>query len=165
MASMFSWQSSVSLCPASFCTLRPNLPVFLGISWLPTFAFQPLVMKRTPFFGLVLEDIVSLHRTSQIQLLWHQCLGHRLGFLGCWVVCLGNGLRSFFHFEVAPMWGSFVYDEGYSISSKGFLPTVVDIVGIWTKFTHSHSLIHWFLRCQCSLLPSFAWPCPVYPDS
>ena len=46
------------------------------------------------------------------------------------MVCLGNGLRSFFHFEVAPMWGSFVYDEGYSISSKGFLPTVVDIVGI-----------------------------------
>ena len=25
--------------------------------------------------------------------------------------------------------------------------------------------IHWFLRCQCSLLPSPAWPCPTYPDS
>ena len=50
------------------------------------------------------------------------------------MVCLGNGLRSFFHFEVAPMWGSFVYDEGYSISSKGFLPTVVDIVGICDQY-------------------------------
>ena len=34
------WQDSISLCPASFCTPRPNLPVTPGISWLPTFAFQ-----------------------------------------------------------------------------------------------------------------------------
>ena len=27
--------------------------------------------------------------------------------------------------------------EGYSISSKGFLPAVVDIMAIWIKFTHS----------------------------
>ena len=27
--------------------------------------------------------------------------------------------------------------EGYSISSKGFLPTVVDIIFFWIKFTHS----------------------------
>ena len=32
MTSVFSWQNSVSLCPASFCTSRPNLPVILGIS-------------------------------------------------------------------------------------------------------------------------------------
>jgi len=48
----FSWQNSVSLCPASFCTPKPNLPVTPGISWLPTFAFQSLMMKRTPFFGV-----------------------------------------------------------------------------------------------------------------
>ena len=35
----FSWQNSVSLCPALFCTPRPNLPTTPGISWLPTFAF------------------------------------------------------------------------------------------------------------------------------
>ena len=33
----FSWQNFVSLCPASFCTPRPNLPVTPGISWLPNF--------------------------------------------------------------------------------------------------------------------------------
>ena len=33
---------------------------------------------------------------------------------------------------------SFVDYEGYSIYSKGFLPTVVDIMVIWIKFTHSH---------------------------
>ena len=36
----FFWQSSVSLCPFSFCTPKPNLPVTPGVSWLPTFACQ-----------------------------------------------------------------------------------------------------------------------------
>ena len=27
--------------------------------------------------------------------------------------------------------------DGYSISSKGFLPTIIDIMVIWVKFTHS----------------------------
>ena len=40
MTSAFSWQISISLSPGSFCTPRPNLPVTLGISWCPTFAFQ-----------------------------------------------------------------------------------------------------------------------------
>ena len=50
--SVFSWQNSISLCPASFCTPRPNLPVTPGVSWLPTFAFQSPVMKRTSFLGV-----------------------------------------------------------------------------------------------------------------
>ena len=29
MTSVFSWQNSISFCPASFCTPRPNLPVSL----------------------------------------------------------------------------------------------------------------------------------------
>ena len=32
---------------------------------------------------------------------------------------------------------SFVDYDGYSISSRGFLPTVVDIMVISVKFTHS----------------------------
>ena len=40
---------TVSLCPASFCTPRPNLPVTPGVSWLPTFVFQSPIMKRTSF--------------------------------------------------------------------------------------------------------------------
>ena len=43
MTSAFSWQNSISLCPASFHIPRPNLPVTPGVSWLPTFAF-----KNTP---------------------------------------------------------------------------------------------------------------------
>ena len=50
-------QNSILLCPASFCTPRPNLPVTPGVSWLPTFAFQSPIMKRT-------SDLVSI--TSHI---------------------------------------------------------------------------------------------------
>ena len=32
---------------------------------------------------------------------------------------------------------SFVDYDGYSVSSKGFFPTLVDIIAIWVKFTHS----------------------------
>ena len=43
-------------------------------------------------------------------------------------------------FEIAPKYcilDSFVDYEDWSISSKGFLPTVVDIMVILVKFTHS----------------------------
>jgi len=33
----FPGQNSISHCPASFCTPRPNLPVTPGVSLLPTF--------------------------------------------------------------------------------------------------------------------------------
>ena len=66
----------------------------------------------------------------------------------------------------------FIDHEGYSIAAKGFLPTVVDTIIIWIKFAlciNGHScplsLVHWFLRCWCSLLLYPAWPCPVYLDS
>ena len=45
-------------------------------------------------------------------------------------------------FENAPKYcisAYFVDYEGYSISSNEILPTVVDIMVIWVKFTHSHS--------------------------
>ena len=36
---------------ASFYTPRPNLPVTPRVSWLPTFAFQSPIMKRTSLLG------------------------------------------------------------------------------------------------------------------
>ena len=42
----------ISLCHASFCTPRPNLPVTPGISCLPTFAFQSPIIKRASFLGV-----------------------------------------------------------------------------------------------------------------
>ena len=91
------WQNSISLCPASLHIPRSNLPVTPGISWLPTFAFQSPIMKRT-FLGGILKGFVGLHRTIQLQLLQHYCLGHRLGLQWYWMVYLGNEQRSFCHF-------------------------------------------------------------------
>ena len=81
MTSAFSWQNSVSLCPDSFCTPRPNLPVIPSISRLPTFAFLSPLMKGHLFLVLVLEGLIGLHRTIQLLLLQHYYLGHKLGLL------------------------------------------------------------------------------------
>ena len=67
-------------------------------------------------------------------------MGHRLGLLWYWVICLGNKQRSFCHiWDCIQIYilDSFVDSEGYFISSVGFLPTVVDIMVILVKFTHS----------------------------
>ena len=69
MTSAFSWQNFICLCPASFRIPRPNLPVTLGVSWLPTFAFQSPIMKRASFLGVSTKGLVGLHRTVQLQLL------------------------------------------------------------------------------------------------
>ena len=98
MTSALSWQNSISLFPASFHIPRPNLPVTPGVSWLPTFAFQSPIMKRTTFLVLVLKGLVGFHKTIQLQLLQHYWLGHRLGLPWYWMVCLGNEQRSFCHF-------------------------------------------------------------------
>ena len=81
MTSAFSWQNSISLCPASFRIPRPNLPVTPGVSSLPTFAFQSPIMKGHLFWVLVLKGLVGLRRTVQLQLLQRYWLGHRLGLL------------------------------------------------------------------------------------
>ena len=56
--------------------------------------FNPLWWIGHLFWVLVLGGLVGLHRTIQLQLIQHQWLGHRLGLLWCWMVCLGNELRS-----------------------------------------------------------------------
>ena len=136
MTSAFPWLNSVSLWPASFHTSRPNLPVTSCISWLPTFAFQSHIMKRTSFFWvLILEGLVGFRRTVQLQFLQHYRSGHRLGLLWLWIVCLGN--RSFCHFLDASTYcisDSFADYDGYSISSKGFLPTVEKQWKQWETF-------------------------------
>ena len=141
MTSAFSWQISVSLCSASFCIPRPNLPVIIGISWPPAFSFQSPMMKKRSFLVSVLEGIVDLYRTIQLQLHQHYWLGHRLRLLWYWLVCLWNEQRSFCHFEIAPKYCGFLlfcwlWCQLHSF--KVLLPTIVDIMVIWIKFTHSN---------------------------
>ena len=80
---------------------------------------------------LVLEGHVDLHRTIQFQLL--SITGWGIGLDYCdieWFALEMNRDHSVV-FEIASkccISGSFADYEVYSISSKGFLPTVVDIM-------------------------------------
>ena len=59
---------------------------------------RPLWCKGHLLRVLVLEVLIGLHRTIQLELLQHYWLGHRLGLLWYWMVLLGNELRAFCHF-------------------------------------------------------------------
>ena len=47
---------------------------------------------------LVLEGLIVIHRTVQLQLLQHYWSEHRLGLLWYWMVCLGNEQGLLCHF-------------------------------------------------------------------
>ena len=82
---------------------------------------------------LILENLVDLHRTVQLQLLQHYLLGHRLGLLNIKYFALEMNIGLPVIFEIAFRYcisGSFVDYDGYYISFKGFLPTVVDTMVI-----------------------------------
>ena len=189
--SVFSWQNSLSLCPASFFTLKPNLSVTPSISFFLHLHSNPLWWKGHLFLVCVLEVLIGLHvcvcmvsRFSHVWLFatlrtialqaplsvgfsrWEYWSGlpcippgivftepFNLCFFGSsgWgidldycdiMVCLGNKKKSFCHFEITSKYwllDSFVDREGYSISSKRFLSTIVDLMVIWIKFSHSRS--------------------------
>ena len=80
-----------------------------------------------------LGGLVGLHRTAQLQLLQHYWSGHRLGYRDIEWFALEMKRDHSVIFETASKYcisDSFVDYDGYSISSKGFLPTVVDIMVI-----------------------------------
>ena len=82
---------------------------------------------------LVLEGLVDFHRTVQLQLLQHFWLRHRLGLLDTEWLALEMNRNHSVIFEISSKYSisdSFVDHDGYSISSKGFLSTVVDIMVI-----------------------------------
>ena len=89
---------------------------------------------------LVLKGLVGLHRTVQLQLLQHTGWGIDLDYCDIeWFALEMNKDHSVI-FEIASKYcilNYFVDHDGYSISSKGFLPAVVDIMVILIKFTHS----------------------------
>ena len=82
---------------------------------------------------LVLEDLVGLHRTVQLQPLQCYWLRHRVGLPDIEWFALETKRDHSVIFEIASRYcilDSFVDYDGYSISSKGFLPIVVDIMVI-----------------------------------
>ena len=82
---------------------------------------------------LVLEGLVGIHRTIQLQLLQHYWSGHNRDYHDIeWFAMEMNRDHSVI-FETASKYcisDSFVDHEAYSISSEGFLSAVVDIMVI-----------------------------------
>ena len=75
---------------------------------------------------LALKNLVGLHRTIQLQLLQHYWSGHRLGYIKWFALEANRDLSVVF--EMTSKYcisDSFVDYDGYSISSMGFLPTLV----------------------------------------
>ena len=126
---------------ASFCTQRLNLLVTPGISWFPTFAFWSPMMKRTSFLGISSRRSC---RSSEnpFNFCFFSITGHGIDLDYCDIelFALETNRDHSVIFEIAPKYcilDSFVGYDGYSISSKGFLPTVIDIMVIWVKLSHS----------------------------
>ena len=94
------------------------VPVFLDFLLLHS---SPLYWKGHLFWVLVLEDLVGIHWSVQLQLLQHYWSGHRLGILWYWMVCLEMYRDHSVIFEITPKYcisDSFVDYDAYSISSK-----------------------------------------------
>ena len=82
---------------------------------------------------LVLESLIGLHRTIQLQLLQHYGWDIDLDYCDIeWFALEMNRDHSVIFETVSKYYisDSFVDYDGYSISSKGFLPAVVDIMVI-----------------------------------
>ena len=82
---------------------------------------------------LVLKRLVGLHRTVQLQLLQCYWLGIDLDYSDIEWFALEMNRDHSIVFEIASKYcisDSFVDYDGYSISSEGFLPIVVDIMVI-----------------------------------
>ena len=110
MTKAFSWQNSISLCPALFCTPRPNLPVTPGVSCLPTFAFQSPIMQVKNIRIILLcwlrqQQETNIHSAKT----YYNCgLLEYIHFfsLSAYIFCLGfwNGLNQILksHREIVP---------------------------------------------------------------
>ena len=82
---------------------------------------------------LVLKGLVGLHRTVQLQLLSVTRWGIDLDYHNIEWFALEMNRDHSVVFEIASKYcisDSFVDHDGYSISSEGFLPTVVEIMVI-----------------------------------
>ena len=124
MTSVFSWQNSISLCPASFCTSRPNFPVTSRCFLNSYFCIPVPSHKKDNLLGvLVLEGLVGLHRT--IHFSFFSVIGWGIDLDYCdikWFALETNSDYSVV-FEIAPkncILDFFVDYESDSLSSKGF---------------------------------------------
>ena len=137
------------------------LQVFLDLLLLYS---SPYNEKGIFFWVLFLEGLVSLHRTVQLQTSSNNAsskyywLGHRFGLLCYWIVCLGNEQRLFCHFWYCTQ----VLHFRLFLLTKMATPFLLRILAHSSRYNGYLIQIHpfqsilvcWFLKCQCSVLPS-----------
>ena len=101
---------------------------------------SPLWWKGHLVLVLVPEGLLGLHRTINFSFFSISLWGIDLNYSAI-DICLGNEPRLFCHFWDCTKFcilDSFLDYEGYSTSSKVFLPTVVDMA-FWMKFACTHT--------------------------
>ena len=133
MISVFSWQNSVSLCSASFCTQRPIVSVIPGIFLTSYFCIPFPSDEKDMFFLVLVLGLVSLHRTIQLQILSISGWSIDLDYYNIEWFALEMNRDHSVASEISSNYcilDSLVDYDGYTISSKGFLPTVVEIMVI-----------------------------------
>ena len=137
MTRAFSWQNSISLCPATFCTPKAKFACYSRCFLTSYFCIPVPYNEKGIFFW------------CQFQKIW-QVFIEPFSFFGIsgWCIDLDYyDIEQFaletsrdysVVFETAPKYCMLdsVDNEGYSISSKGFLPTVISIMVISIKFNH-----------------------------
>ena len=81
---------------------------------------------------LVLRGLVGLHRTIQLQLLQHYWSGQDLDYcdIEWFALEMSRDHSVTLRLHPSTAFWTLADHDGYSISSKGFLPTVVDIMVI-----------------------------------
>ena len=122
-----------SIFQGQICLL---LQVFLDFLLLHS---SPLWWKGHLFGVLILEGLVGLHRTVQLQLLQHYWSGQT------WITVILNGLPwkwtviilSFLRLPPTTAFQTLLLTRRATPFLKGFLPSVADIMAIWIKFAHS----------------------------
>ena len=136
MTSVFSWQNSISLYSALFHIPKPNLPVSPRQIYFLTSYFCILVPydEKDIFLGCqfwnVLQVFIEPFNFSPFGITgW----GVDLDYHGIEWFALEMNRDHSVVFDIGPkncIADSFVDYEGYSISSKGFLPIIVDLMVI-----------------------------------
>ena len=119
-------------CFILYC--KAKFAYFSRCFWTSYFCIPVPYNEKDIFYGvLALECLVGLHRTVQLHLLQCYWLGIGLDYCDIEWFALEMNRDHFVVFEIASRYcisDSFVDSHGYSISSKGFLPTVVDVMVI-----------------------------------
>ena len=114
------------------CLILQMIPDFLLLH------SSPLWQRGHLFFG------VSFRRSCRSSLK-HSAFSALVAGAHTWITVILNGLPwkrteiilLFLRCYPSTTFRTLVDYDGYSISSKGFLPAVVDIMVIWVKFIHS----------------------------